>query len=620
VCGIYGAVATGEEPLRHTEVLEEMGHRLRYRGPDAHGIRVEPRAAFGAERLRIYDPTPAGDQPFVDPAERVWAVVNGAIYNAPALRERYAEYPFKSRADAEVVVPLFLDLGAACVSELDGMFAIAVYDAKGHELTLARDRAGEKPLFYCCQNGEVWFASEVQALLSLQNLARNLDVVALRDFVTLGYIAEPRTMFEDVRKVGAGTTVKFSSGSRKENRYWDPNMEPGKPKSTGDATVELESLLSRAVEKQLTADVPVGIFTSGGVDSSLIAAQACRHRDPSAVSTFSVGFTEPDFDERQYAQEIASHLGTSHRSIVVDHAAMYGAVGKIVGTLAEPSADPAILPTYLLAAEARDHVKVVLGGEGADELFGGYPTYLGHRAAPCFDNLPSVVQQTLSRLSGLAPASLESKVSVEFLLKRFFSAVALPLPDRHMSWFGTGVGVEILNPDLANQAYDPPEFPKSSDPISGACLFDYCTYLRDNLLTKVDRATMLASIEARAPFLDTDLTEFALKLDPRFKVRRTTTKWLLKRVALRWLPRNLVFRKKRGLSVPVATWLNKGLRTDVDRLLDHGRMERQGLLHPDNVRQLLKEHQNRVANHGRALWALLMLQYWIERWVPERNL
>jgi asparagine synthase (glutamine-hydrolysing) len=295
------------------------------------------------------------------------------------------------------------------------------------------------------------------------------------------------------------------------------------------------------------------------------------------------------------------------------------ALNVIVSRLAEPSADPAILRTYLLSCAARDDVKVVLGGEGADELFGGYPTYLGHKLAPHFNRLPGGARGILERVARVTPVSLKSKVSLEYLAKRFLDGASLPSAARHMTWFGTGAGPGLLNPDLLNCEYEPPGFPEAGDAVTRACLFDYQTYLRDNLLVKVDRATMLTSIEARAPYLDRDVSAFAMALDPKLKVRGTTTKWLLKQVALQWLPRQMVLRKKRGLSVPIATWLNGELRPDVDRLFRPELIERQGLLHPGNVRQLLSEHQSRRANHGRAIWAALMLQYWLERRVPERS-
>lgn len=620
MCGIYGAVSLGNAPLEDTAFLEEMGRSLRHRGPDAHGTRAAPRAAFGAERLRVFDLGKAGDQPLTDPTNRIWVVLNGAIYNAPELRRRYSEYPYRSRSDAETLLPLYLDMGAAGISELDGMFAIAIYDATERELVLARDRAGEKPLFYCRVGDEIWFASEIQALLAIRAIGRELDTGGLRDFVSLGYVAEPRTMFKNVRKVGAGTFLAFSATRQRHHEYWTPPPSRVDALSDKDAVARLESLLLEAVRKQLVADVPVGIFTSGGVDSSLLAALALHVSETRSLRTFSVGFAEPQFDESPYGRQLASHLGTEHLTVVADEKGLTEALAVTVQNLAEPSADPAVLPTFLLSRAAREHVKVVLGGEGADELFGGYPTYPGHLAATHFRRLPGGVRRVIELAAASLPVSLESKVSLEFLLRRFVEGVDLPLEDRHRFWFGTGAGIRALNPDLLGDSYDPPAFPAIGDSIARACAFDFRTYLRDNLLVKVDRATMLASLEARAPYLDRCVTAFALGLASNLKVRGMRTKWLLKQVARRWLPRSLVFRKKRGLSVPVASWLNSGLRSEADRLLDPERIDRQGLLHPSFVRQLLVEHRSRRANHGRALWTLLMLEYWLESWVPERNL
>jgi len=620
VCGIYGGVALGREQLRHPDLIEKMGHLLQHRGPDANGTQISSHAVFGAQRLRIIDPSPAADQPLTDPSERYWIVLNGAVYNAPELRRRYRDYPFKSRSDTEVVLPLFLDKGIGCVEEMDGMFALAIYDTVERTLLMARDRAGEKPLFYTILADEVWFASEIQALLSLPDTRKALDLAAVREFVTLGYVIEPKTMFQDIKRVRSGTSLLFTGFEPEESRYWTPACAGRLERADDDLVQMLESHLQDAVGKQLIADVPLGIFTSGGLDSALLVAMACKHAEPESISTYSVGFPQPEFDETQHATELARHFGTRHRTVVADEAALYDALRTIVGRVAEPSADPAILPTLVLARSASEHSKVIFGGEGADELFAGYPTYLGHRVAPAYNGVPAWFRASLDRLIERLPTSLESKVSIEYLIRRFLSGANLNAADRHMAWFGTGAGTEVLSAHLLSLEYAAPDFPTFDDPIRSACLFDYETYLRDNLLSKMDRATMLASIEARAPFLDRQVTEFAMGLDSSCKVRGLTTKWLLKKVARRWLPGDFVRRRKRGLSVPVAGWLNGGLAAEVERLLSQQRLEEQGLLHANNVRQLLSEHRSHRLNHGRALWALLMFQYWIERWEPEISL
>jgi len=602
--------------LSKPEMLDLMGQRLRHRGPDHHGTATHPNAAIGAERLRVIDLTPAGDQPFAAAHGQVLLAVNGAIYNAPELRRRYSDFEFQSQSDSETVLPLYLDRGAEGLAELDGMFAIAIYDGRIGELVLARDRAGEKPLFYRRVGDEIWFASEIQALLDFTPRFSSLDSWAIRDFLTLGYVTEPRTIFRDVNKVGAGTLESFRGSQHHFHQYWDCGSAGGETVSPVDALEQLEQLLIKAVEKQLTADVPVGVFSSGGVDSSLLTALAVHTLGHDRVQTFSVGFTQRKYDESRHARRMAERCNTRHVEVEATETSLSQALQVIVERVAEPVADPAILPTYLLARAARDHVTVVLSGEGADELFGGYPTYLGHEAAALYQRLPAPARRALALAINAVPASKQGKVPLEYLLKRFVASAELELAPRHMDWFGTGLRADTWQEEFCPE-YEAPGFPAGRNDIDRASLFDFRTYLRDNLLTKIDRATMLASLESRAPYLDGSVVEFALALDPSLKIKGTTTKWLLKHVANRWLPRSTVKRKKRGLSVPISQWLNGGLRPDVDRLLSRDRIDRRGLLQGAKVEQLVTEHRSGKVNHSRALWPLLMLEYWIERWAPE---
>ncbi|KPJ92141.1 MAG: hypothetical protein AMS18_07995 [Gemmatimonas sp. SG8_17] len=617
MCGIYGMVALGASAPRRPEWLESMGRVLRHRGPDGHGTEVVSTAVFGAERLRVIDTSPAGDQPFKDPSGQVLLVLNGAIYNAPDLRARYATFPFRSRSDVETVLPLYLDRGCAGIAELDGMFALAIYDGRTKELILGRDRAGEKPLFYRSFENEVWFASEVQALLDVTTCRRTLDSAAMGAFLVLGYVPEPRTIFAEIRKVEAGTIKVLSPSGQTTKEYWNPDSETRDKNQLSRPIDDLDSLLQRSVAKQLTADVPIGIFTSGGVDSSLLAALAVHLVGPERVRTFSVGFADRAYDETRHAQAVAGYLGTRHESVRTDERSLYESLRTVVDRIAEPIADPAVLPTYLLAHTARDHVTVALSGEGADELFGGYPTYLGHRAAAWYNKSPGWLRMLLRHVVTALPVCHRSKVSPEYLLRRFTAFVEEPVYKRHLSWFGTGLGVALTTECRESLAETLPQFPSRGDDVERATLFDYRTYLRDNLLTKVDRATMLSSLEARAPYLDTDVTRFALALDSSLKVRGTTTKWLLKSVARRWLPRRIANRRKSGLSVPIAQWLNGGLREEVDRLLATARLEQLDLIQPAVVQELVREHRTGRANHGRAIWTLLMLGYWKERWAAE---
>jgi asparagine synthase (glutamine-hydrolysing) len=613
MCGIYGMVAAERGvALRHPEVLDFMGEALRHRGPDGRAVLTHPGAVIGTERLRIIDLHERADQPFSAPGGQVWLEANGEIYNAPELSKRYPDYPFRSGSDVEAILPLYLEHGAKAVEMLDGMFALAVWDQRTRVLLLARDRAGEKPLFYAKVGGEVLFSSELQCLLRHPDLARDLDDVAVAEYLRLGYVPEPRTMFRSIRRVPAGTLMRFTDEGTETVRYWDPEAIDIEPRRPGDAVRELQALVERAVEKQVMSDVPVGVFISGGLDSSILATLASQTIGVDRVHTFSAQFTEASYDESGDAAVLAQRMRTKHVPVLTSEETLREALEQVVNGVAEPIADPAILPTFLLARTARQHVKVILSGEGADELFGGYPTYLGHKVAPLYDSLPGFVRAALRRAVQSVPSS-GKKVTLEFLLKRFVSDAEKPWVDRHLAWFGTG-----LAPEAA--ARIPGELPEllglggHRDPLTGAMLLDYRSYLRDNLLVKVDRATMLSSVEARAPFLDRYVSAFALSLPPELRVRRFETKWVLKKAAEKWLPKDVIYRRKRGLSVPIASWINHGLRGEVDRLLAPARLRDEALVNEPYVTRLLNEHRSGRANHAKALWAVIILQYWLEHW------
>jgi asparagine synthase (glutamine-hydrolysing) len=609
MCGLYGMVSFGGR-LRWPESRDGMSARLRHRGPDDAACRMEERALLGVERLRITDPRPEAAQPFTAPDGETWLACNGAVYNAAKLRQRYAAWPYRSRSDVEPILPLYLDAGLDAFSALDGMFAIVIWDTRRQRLVLARDPAGEKPLFWRRREDEIWFASEVQALLDIGQ--PTLDHIALADYVRLGYTRAPRTMFEGVYKVPAGTALVFESTTPSAHPYWRPEAIQISDLTAEAAEAELDRLLPGAVEKQLVADVPVGVLTSGGLDSALIAVLAGRATEPHPVHTFTIGFSDQAYDERLPAATLAGLLGSRHVTALANSDSLLRAFEVVTEQVAEPVADPAVLPTYLLAREARRHVGVVLSGEGADELFGGYPTYLGHRVAPAYAALPASVRRLIEVVIAALPVS-HGKVTPEFLLRRLVAQAHAPLVERHVSWFGTGLPADVLK--ATPDGTLPFQLPAVGDPLRGAMLFDYLTYLPDDLLTKVDRATMLVSLEARSPYLDRDLTRFALGLPTQFRVRGLQTKWLLKRVAARYLPAGVVERRKRGLSVPIAAWINDGLRATADRLLGRDRLEQAGLFDPGRVGQLLTDHRAGRANHARALWPLIVFERWRERWM-----
>ncbi len=597
MCGIFGAIALGEgAALRHPDCLPRMADSLRHRGPDGERIVGHARARLGARRLAIMDLT-TGDQPFQSPDGAIWMVCNGEIYNAPALRREAAAwgYPFRSRGDIETIVPFYERHGPDAVARLDGMFGLAVWDDRLGRLLLARDRAGEKPLFWTHVDGELRFASEIQALLVFPDQPRRVNATALELYRALGYVPGPHTMFDGIHKLAPGHLLVADAARVEQRAYWSPAAAAAAPSRLVDAA-QLRATLLGAVERELMSDVPLGIFTSGGLDSSLLVAAAARALPGERIHTYAARFVEPGYDESGYAEAVTHDIRTVHHVVTADDEALSRALEVVAHSMAEPLGDPAILPTYLLAEAARADVKVALSGEGADELFGGYPTYLGHRAAAAWLRLPGPLRQALRWTVERWPAST-GKVTLEFLLKQFVAAAERPWLERHLAWFGAlgPAGGERVVPELACKLHGFPH----DDPLNRVLWLDFVTYLPDDLLVKVDRATMLASVEARAPFLDREVMELVLPAPSALKVRGFTTKAILKEAARGLVPDAVIDRRKRGLSVPVARWLNTGIAPLADRLLDT---------------PLLAEHRSGKANHARKLWPLLMLALWAERW------
>ncbi|HUK20695.1 MAG TPA: asparagine synthase (glutamine-hydrolyzing) [Gemmatimonadales bacterium] len=604
MCGIFGAVSLTGEPLRHPECVAAMARSLAHRGPDGEQIVGNERARIGARRLAIMDLT-TGDQPFQSPDGCIWMVCNGEIYNAHELRAaaRARGYPFRSTGDIETIVPLYQQLGADAVSRLEGMFALAVWDAGRDLLVLARDRAGEKPMFWTEIHGELRFASELQALLAFPDQPRRLDTDAADFYLALGYTPAPRTLFAGVHKLPPGYVLTAGRDGVVSRAYWDPAVAAAQGSRLHSAPQLCEVLL-RAIERELMSDVPVGVFTSGGLDSSLLAAAASRVMAEEKIHTYAVKFPDPSYDESPSAAAVTKHIRTIHHVVTATDAELERALGVVSNTLAEPVGDPALLPTFLLAEAAREHVKVVLSGEGADELFGGYPTYLGHKAAGYYARLPAPVRHLMNRLVDAVPVSNE-KVTFEFMLKQFVATAAAPPVQRHLRWFGALGPTERITHAIEQLLA---RFP-AGDRLNQFLWLDFITYLPDNLLTKVDRGTMLASIEARAPYLDRELLELVLPAPSALKVRGTTGKAILREAARGLVPEYVIGRRKRGLSVPVARWLNTSLAPLVDRVLARPRIAPR-----DTTARLLQEHRTARANHARKLWPLVMVELWAERW------
>jgi len=629
MCGICGVAAHRGTPLRHPDAPAQMRETLVHRGPDSGGGEERADASLQIRRLAIID-LAKGDQPFTSPDGQVTIVGNGEIYNSAALRQDPAAqgYPFRSRSDVESVLPLYLRYGADAIGRLEGMFAIAIWDERQRRLLLARDRAGEKPLFYAEVDGEVVFGSEPKALLTYPGVDRTLDSAAVATYLAMGYVLQPRTMHRGIRKLPPGHILIADPDGLRITPFWRAADHAARRGAVGpplaDAAGQVRATMRAAVARELMAEVPLGVFISGGLDSAFLLALAAEHFAPGRIFTYTVSFGDAGYDESGPAAISARHFGTTHRTVNCDRASLRRALDVMQDGFDEPLGDPAILPTFLLSEAAHEDVKVILSGEGADELFGGYPTYLGHNAAHAWLGMPGWLRAVVSKAVYAIPSS-PGKVTIEFLLKRFITNAGLPPMRRHLEWFGA-LGVEglpgMLGPAgaaglgtaLAELEQRSAEAIEGREVLDGALLFDFLTYLPDDLLTKVDRATMLASIEARAPFLDREMMELALALPHALKVRGFNTKAVLREAARPLLPPGVLRRKKRGLSVPTAAWINAELSEEVDRLLAADRLAGQGWLDPASVGRLLEEHRRGAANHARRLWPIVMLQRWLERW------
>jgi asparagine synthase (glutamine-hydrolysing) len=614
MCGICGiALAQGQiDPRR----LETMRDTLAHRGPDAAGMVVDGSAGLAARRLAIID-LETGDQPIANEDGNVHVVQNGEIYNYGELRRELEAqgHRFRTKGDTEVLVHLYEQHGDAFADRLRGMFAIAIWDARERRLVLARDRFGIKPLYYRLTPREIEFASELRALPR-----GDVDLDALEAFLAFNSIPGPLSIFRDVRKLQPGHVLVWHGGEARLQRYARPGPAAADAlrRGTKEALAEeLRERLADSVRAHLVSDVPVGVFLSGGVDSALLAALAAQETSE-PLRTFSIGFAEASFDERADARLVAERYGTRHRELVLrpDAATLLPALADAFD---EPFADSSALPTYLVSELAAEDVKVALSGEGGDELFGGYHTYVADLIAGRIAPLARLARPLVERL----PVSTR-RVSVEYRAKRFVRAAHLPPLERHHGW------KEIFSADARAEltgrvhGWDPVDVLR--EPFSetaGAPLLarlqdvDARVYLVDDLLVKTDRASMAHSLEARVPYLDAVVAEFAHALPTELKVHGTGKKVLLRKAAEPLLPQQIVKGRKRGFSIPAAAWLRGELEPFARDVLAESTLRRQGYFEPKAVGAVLDGHVAGRADLSRQLWGLLALTLWHERHVER---
>jgi asparagine synthase (glutamine-hydrolysing) len=614
------------------DAIRAMTDALTHRGPDAEGYHQGSGIALGHRRLKVID-LAGGAQPMSNPEGTVWVTYNGEIYNHLELRRELESlgHTFRSTCDTEVLVHGYVQWGIAeLLDRIDGMFAFAVWDGSARRLMLARDRMGQKPLFYAMTNdGGLSFASEVKALLAHPDVRPVIDAEGLAAYLTFEYLPGELSMVQGVRKLLPGTWLSFEAGDIESSRYWDIPItdEPSPP----DAVQRFTELFDSAVERRLMADVPLGVFLSGGIDSSSVAASVVRQRSAANVKTFSIGFHEKSYDESSMARLVAEHLGTEHHERIFTAEAMKDALPDVAAVLDEPFGDASLLPTYLLSAFAREEVTVALGGDGGDELLLGYPTFFAEAFGKAFAQLPKSMRRGTGWLGRQLPVSTKN-FSFDFKVNAFLRGADAPKRWRHPLWLGSvypGGPDDPLHPDLraafpiesvlsfAAEAYDVPTTRSDLQRLS----YQYCrTYLADDILHKVDRASMAVSLEARSPFLDRALVEFIAALPASQKLRFPgEAKWILKTAMQDRLPPPVIRRAKKGFGIPVAAWLKGPLEEMLNDLLSESRVKDAGYLDSARVRRLIEEHQTGKRNHRKVLWTMLNLELWRDaRDIPGR--
>ena len=621
MCGIWGLYQRDGAPVE-AETLLAMGAQLSHRGPDETGSWIRGAIGLGIHRLRVIDLI-SGQQPVANEDGSITAVFNGEIYNYRELRAELvrAGHRFKSQSDTEVLVHLYEEEGRACWSRLNGIFAVALWDARRQELVLARDRFGVKPLYYHAAGRRLAFGSELKPILRALNGAGQVHLPALSDYLSLGYIPGPETIMQGVRQVPPGHVVRCSAEGIAAEPYWDLRFSARAWTDPRQCEEELLEVARRAIRRQMVSDVPLGAFLSGGVDSSLVVALMAQE-SAQPIETFSVRFDEPSYDESAFARQVSRQFGTRHHEILCDPRACLSWLPKLAYYADSLFADPSLVPTYLVCQAARRSVTVALSGDGGDELFAGYSTYQADVLLQRYQRLPGWARRAVAwGIAALPPSA--KKLNASYTGKKFIAGAHLSGERAHYWWrtvFTEEEKARLVPADVwrAMQAHDPfdafdtwfaaaKSWPERLDQFQ---YVDVHTWMADGILTKLDRMSMAHSLEARVPWLDHELVEFASAIPAAWRMRGLRTKHLFKRAAARRLPPRVAFRKKAGFLPALSVWFHGPWRELLGDTLSPAALRGMPWLNAGAVRRLVEEHWAHREDHSFKLWNLLMLCWW----------
>jgi asparagine synthase (glutamine-hydrolysing) len=603
---------------------------MKHRGPDSEGLWTDESVALGMRRLSIID-LHTGEQPVYSEDKQIVVVMNGELYNFQEVRSDLEKrgHRFETKTDTEILPHLYEEYGEAMLEHINGMFAFALWDKRRQKLLLARDRFGEKPLYYGVFDGKLIFASEPKVLLENPHIKAEINTDALRQYLSFDYVPAPHSIYKGISKLPAAHLLILEKGEIRTRRYWNLSFHKnGNTPTVKEASEHLKELLADSVRMRLVSDVPLGILLSGGVDSSTVAAFATQF-STEKVKTFSIGFEEDSFDESKFARQVAAHLGTEHyeEKLSVEKAA--DLVSEIGTWLDEPMSDGSLLPTFLLSRFVRKYVTVALGGDGGDEIFAGYPMYFGHKMARVYDSIPLILRSGLIEpFVNSLPVSTKN-LSFDYKAKRFVAASKYDVVTRHHTWFGSFsidgqndlLSKNILaetSGDVYKGAKDLLKITDAQNEIEQMQFLDMNFYMAEDILTKVDRASMAVSLEVRAPFLDPRIAEYAASLPLEYKLKGNKGKYILKKAVEDLLPKTILRRPKKGFGIPIAEWLKGRLNPLLHDLLAPNRLKKQGLFNADFVQILIKEHETNVASHHKQLWTLLVFQLWYDNFL-KRN-
>ena len=616
MCGIAGVVYSDRLRKVSPELVKDMCDRIVHRGPDDYGAYVEGPVGIGMRRLSIID-LHTGHQPISNEDQTVWIVFNGEIYNYRALRERLEKkgHRFTTATDTEIIVHLYEEEGVHCVKSLRGMFAFAIWDSGQELLFLARDRIGIKPLYFCENREGIVFGSELKALLAVEGIARDLNPQAVAEYFTHLCVPGDLSIYQSVRKLLPGHVLVFQNGRSQISRYWSLKMAPDFQVKESEWIEQLQSYFTDAVTSHMVADVPVGAFLSGGVDSGSMVAIMAKHSSV-PVRTFTVGFKTGAgrFDETAAARAVATRYHTQHYECLLE-ADVAELFPRVVGAIDEPFADSSVIPNWLVCQETARHVKVALSGLGGDELFGGYERYLGLSLGEAYLKLPLVLRRTIAALLRHWPAG-DGFSYVGDRIRRFAEASERPMAERYRSFIVAFEDVrQILHPDIQSmgivsryaqilKGLNPPH------PIDLGMLVDFELYLPDDLLRLSDQISMAHSLEIRVPFMDHEFMEFVARIPARYKIHGFQKKYILKQAMAPWLPKGHMNRPKQGFSIPLAAWLRGSLRSMANDLVESRRCKESPWINQDCLQRMMKEHMSGYANHEVRLWGVLCFLEW----------